>query len=223
MKVRTRLFNIECFKVIRDVLSICLQNNDKVVLIGQDNDCESLIDRLNDQPIDVILINLDNENLSETDSMCGTDICLKINELFPAMKILVHSIFDTANNIAKLMNAGATGFINKTMGFDELLFAIDTVQSGSKFLDIKSWRNYKNAAEFLAGTTKTLVPSESIFTKRELEILLLLSKGFSTKDISSTLFISLKTVETHRKNLVDKAGANNTAGLISFAHKHGHI
>ena len=82
-------------------------------------------------------------------------------------------------------------------------------------------KKLKNLNEFLDGSAETLIGEKDLFSAREKEVLDLLSKGFSTRDISQKLFITEKTVETHRRNMAEKAKVKNTAELVAFAAARG--
>ena len=117
----------------------------------------------------------------------------------------------------------AKGFVSKKAGYEELLAAIKTVHAGKKFISRDTSKKLKNLNEFLEGIVDTLRGEKDFFSQREKEVLELLAKGYSTKDMAKHLFITEKTVETHRKNMAKKANAKNTAELVAFASARGFL
>jgi DNA-binding NarL/FixJ family response regulator len=95
--------------------------------------------------------------------------------------------------------------------------AVKTVYAGKRFICSEASKNFKNVNAFMAGLSPTLKIEKQIFSKREIEVLTLLAKGHSTKHIAKSLYITEKTVETHRKNMSEKASAKNTVELVSYA------
>lgn len=223
MKEKIQLFHVEHFKVSRDTFALSLIENAKFQLAGQQENCDDLLEKIRQVEVDVIILNLDGDDPTEKSALGCVDICKDIQKHFPEMKIIVHTVYDTADNIAKCMNAGADGFIHKTTGYEELLQVIEQVANGDKYLHPSIWHHYNQPKAFLQHRIPVLLSHESSFTKREIEVLRLLAESNSTKIISGILSISLKTVETHRKNLLKKSGMQNTAGLISYAHKNKYL
>jgi DNA-binding NarL/FixJ family response regulator len=145
------------------------------------------------------------------------EICKLIKEQYPSIKILAHSVYDDADRVARIINAGALGFVSKKSGFDELLDAIKIVNSGQKYICIETSGRLKNLNKFLAGIESTLRGKDEIFSQREREILELLAQGKSSRETGDMLFITERTVETHRKNMLEKSNVKNTVELIAFA------
>jgi DNA-binding NarL/FixJ family response regulator len=132
-------------------------------------------------------------------------------------------VYDDADRVARIMKSGAMGFVSKKAGYEELIEAIRVVNTGKKFICKETSKKLKNLNKFLAGLEDTLQSTEEFFSKREKEVLQLLAGGYSSKEISDKLFITEKTVETHRKNLVQKAKVRNTVELMTYASLRGLI
>jgi DNA-binding NarL/FixJ family response regulator len=161
--------------------------------------------------------------MEDTRTMDGFRICEYMQQNYPDIKVVAHSVYDDADRVARIMNAGAKGFVSKKAGFDELLAAIKTVHAGKKFISRDTSKKLKNLNEFLEGIVDTLRGEKDFFSQREKEVLELLARGYSTKDMAKQLFITEKTVETHRKNMAKKANAKNTAELVAFASARGFL
>jgi DNA-binding NarL/FixJ family response regulator len=134
----------------------------------------------------------------------------------PNIPVILHSSSKNPETVAHFMNGGISAFVTKYVGWDEFMEAIDKVISGNKFISSDMRSSFSNVDQFLKEEGLVLKPVKRLFSRRESDILSFLIKGFSTKQIAAYLTISLKTVETHRKNLLKKAKVANTSALISF-------
>ena len=156
---------------------------------------------------DIILMDI---NMPKLDGLNCTKMVLKD---FPDIRIIALSQFDEKRFVKQMVKNGASGYLLKDVGKDELLLAIRAVYNGENYyFDQVSVSEINKEMRKEAGYT--LFPN---LTERESEILVLISKGFSTQQIADMLFISINTVETHRAHLIDKADVKNTAGLIRWA------
>lgn len=135
----------------------------------------------------------------------------------PSTKILIISMHTKRVYIEKALQAGVDGYIIKNASDDELKTAVSTLLNGERFF----------SPEIGNILLKSMMPSstsvEAVLTPREKDVLYLLSEGFSTKEISEKLFISINTIETHRKNMLFKTGLRNVAHLIKWAFENGQL
>ena len=205
---------------MRDIVNVLLAPADKIEVVGQQEDQTNLSQILKWEEIDVLLIGINKNDAYQPELKNAIELCRDIRSNFPAIKIILHSAFSESRNICQLMNAGADAVVSKTMGYEELLKAIYKVKEGRRYLTNETCHFFKNAYKFLQGLTHTLVEKEATFTRREQQVLSLVSIGRTNKEIAEQLCISYKTVETHRKNLLTKAKAKNTAELIAFSYSH---
>jgi DNA-binding NarL/FixJ family response regulator len=113
------------------------------------------------------------------------------------------------------------GFCSKKSGFDELLKAVQRVSRGERYICCETASRLKNINEFLLGIEDTLRAKDELFSQRERAVLQLLSKGKSSREIADELFIAERTVESHRRNMVEKSDVKNTAELIAYAASRG--
>lgn len=160
--------------------------------------------------IDVILLDINLPDIS------GIDLCKKIINEFPQIKILGISTFSERSYISRMIANGASGYLIKSASAEEIAEAIDTVLKGKMYLSV--------SMEHIAKPL-SIVPSDNLpaLTKREKEILQLISEGLTNNQIAEKLFISSLTVDSHRKNLLTKLNVNNTASLIKLAVQNGLI
>jgi len=208
---------------MRDGIKFLLSQDNSIVVVGEARKGEELIQLLPVTNIDVLILDIYLDGMEDTRTMDGFAICDYMQRNFPAVKIVAHSVYDDADRVARIMNAGARGFVSKKAGYEELLHAIKAVYSGKKYICTETSKKLKNLNEFLEGIVDTLRGEKDFFSQREKEVLELIAKGFSTKDIAKRLFITEKTVETHRKNITKKAQVKNTAELVAFASARGFL
>ena len=143
----------------------------------------------------------------------GAEYCLELKREYPEMKILALSSFDQSSYIKAVMRNGAVGYLLKNTGPEELKQALDAVSQGKMFLQDEIKQVLLDRSLGLHPTAEIIEPP----TPREREILQLIAAGFTSQKIAEQLFISLKTVETHRSNLISKFQAGNMAELIHTA------
>ena len=146
--------------------------------------------------------------------MSGIDVCKTVTAKHPEVKVIAISMFNEESFVTEILNNGAKGYVLKNTGRDELLKAINTVLTGkSYFSDDVTETIMKGLMNQRTGSKKTKKELPKI-SRREKEVLDLIVKEHTTQEIAKKLFISLKTVESHRSNLLAKLNARNTAGLV---------
>ncbi|RYZ20908.1 MAG: response regulator transcription factor [Chitinophagaceae bacterium] len=142
----------------------------------------------------------------------------RVAERFPLTRIIVLSMLDGVQHIHSLLEAGASGYLLKSVKQDELLHAIGQVMSGGCYLQQSLAPSYARGLRQLQEAER-----QSRLSPREIEVLRLVVEGLSTAEISARLFLSELTVETHRKNIGRKTGARNAISLVRYAQEHGLI
>jgi DNA-binding NarL/FixJ family response regulator len=189
------------FMVIEGIHSL-LKNEKDIEWMGHAGNAESCLAFLQQQKPDVILMDI---NLPDKS---GIDLCSEVKELYPAVHILGLSTFNQQSFIEKMMNNGASGYVIKNATQQELMEAIHTVAKGKQFL------SFDAALALRKPDNQNDIP---VITRREKEVLELIADGMTNNEIAQKLFISSTTVDTHRKNLLTKFEAKNTASLIRIA------
>lgn len=164
---------------------------------------------------DVVLVDLD------MPVMNGVQLNEQLHLQYPAIKTIIVTVFNQERFISKLIEAGANGYLAKNCNIDELTTAIRTVYRTGFYFNDDCMTAMRNAAQHRTSRLKNINNIPIALTSREEEILLLLCKEYSTQEIAEELFISVRTAEGHRLNLLAKVGCKNTAGLVVFAIKHG--
>lgn len=142
----------------------------------------------------------------------GVELTSKLKKEFPNLKIIGMSTFNERSYIAQMIQNGADGFLVKSASKEEIETAISSVVDGKMYLSSDAGMSNSEQKE---------LKNQPTLTSREKEILALISEGFTNPQIAEKLFISLYTVETHRKNLLSKFNTNNTASLIKIAATNG--
>ncbi|MEP7263341.1 MAG: response regulator transcription factor [Bacteroidota bacterium] len=214
---RIRIYHIEDYKIMRDGIKFLLTQDTDLELVGSSANPDELFTFLKDNPVDVLILDIFLDNMEDIKSTNGFEICTKVKEDFPNVKVVTHSAYTDAEKVSRMINAGASGFVSKKSGYEELIFAIKRVHSGARYISVDAAKNLKNLNKFLEGMEETLKTENEFLTNREMEVLFLLAKGYSTREIAASLFINERTVETHRKNMVEKARVKNTVELVAYA------
>lgn len=191
------------YMVIEGIRSL-LQNEKTIDWMGHATNAASCLSFLKLHEPDVILMDI---NLPDKS---GIDLCKEVKQLYPAVAILGLSTFNQQTIIKNMMDNGALGYVLKNATKEELLEAISSVLKGKIYYSL----------EVLSALRKPM-PDQLLITRREKEVLLLVAEGLTNAEISEKLFISVPTVNTHRKSLLEKFDVKNTAMLIGKATKLG--
>jgi len=154
----------------------------------------------------------------------GIQLTREIRGLFSETRIIIVSMHSKIDYIAEAFQAGATGYVAKESASDKLLRGLEAVAKGDYFLDNSvSHEVAKKLIEFPAKEGKIMDSAYGALTPREQEVMRLLAEGLSTKEIAERLFISPKTVENHRANIMNKLGLHSTIELVRYAARLGLI
>ena len=147
--------------------------------------------------------------------MGGIELCRELKQKFPTLKVLILTMYNDREIINEILLAGANGYILKNTGKHELLEAIETLNQNNEYY---SSEVVNALIENVKSPIKEKQINSSDLTEREIEIVRLIVKELSSAEIAEKLFISLRTVETHRKNILRKTGVKNIVGLIKYAY-----
>jgi DNA-binding NarL/FixJ family response regulator len=223
MPKRIKVFHLEDYQIIRDGVRLLLSQDEKINFVGDAQEAAEMFKVLESREVDVLLLDIYLDGMKEIRTIDGFEVCKILKVKYPTIRVIAHSVYDDADRVARIMNSGALGFVSKKAGYEELIEAIKIVHSGEKYICRETSKRLKNLNEFLSGIEDTLKSKDEFFSRREKEVLELLSKGLSSREISKRLFITEKTVESHRKHLVEKAEVKNTVELIAYASARGLI
>jgi DNA-binding NarL/FixJ family response regulator len=220
---KIKVFHVEDYKIMRDGIKYLLSQDREIEVVGEARNGNELLQALKSVKIDVLLLDIYLDGMEDLETMNGFQICHFIVERYPQIRILAHSVYDDADRVASIMKAGAMGFVSKKAGHEELILAIKKVHKGHKFICSETSGRLKNLNQFLLGIESNLRSKDERFSQREREVLELLSEGKSSREIAEELFITERTVESHRKNMIVKGQVKNTVELIAYASSIGLI
>jgi DNA-binding NarL/FixJ family response regulator len=188
------------YMVVEGIRSL-LQHEKAIDWTGHASSAASCLAFLKQQQPDVILMDI---NLPDKS---GIELCQEVKQKYPSVFIIGLSTFNQQSFIEKMINNGASGYVLKNATGNELMEAIQTVMKGKSYLS-------HEVAQTLRKEHSAEVP---VLTRREKEVLELIANGFTNNEMAQKLFISITTVDTHRKNLLAKFNVKNTALLIKAA------
>lgn len=204
---KLRILIVDDHQILIDGIEAMLQDVDNFEVVGKLLDGKVALSYLINNPVDIVLTDL------YMPKMTGIELTQKVKKDFPDVKVLALSVSYDVSIVHDLMDAGISGFILKTIGRNELIEAINEVSCGNVYFS----REVSN--EILRSLANRNDSEEETYrlTDREIEILKLISQEFSNADIARQLYISERTVETHRKNIYRKTNTKTIVGLIKYA------
>lgn len=202
----SNLFIVDDHQMVVDGLISLLNNEERYNIVGFSNQPKEVMPMLESLNVDILLTDI---NMPE---MTGVEITRSVKKTFPNIKVLALSMFGERQVIKEMIDAGVSGYILKNTGKKELIEALDKLSAGQTFfgeqVTEELMKSFKNNDE---------MPH---LTNREVEIIRLIENENSNKKIADILFISERTVETHRKNIFRKTGTQSIIGLLKYAYEH---
>lgn len=200
-----KIMIVDDHQMVVDGLQSLLYNVPQMKVVGQTNNPLHVLPFLKTTKVDLLITDI---NMVE---MSGIELTRLVKAEFPLIKIICLSMFSDQLAIKEMIMAGVDAYILKNTGKEELLEAIDTVLKGKSFFS-------KEITQQLVNNINENVVSK--LTNREIEIICLIEKEYGNKQIADKLFISERTVETHRKNIFRKTETQSIVGLIKYAYAH---
>ncbi|MBS1496416.1 MAG: response regulator transcription factor [Bacteroidetes bacterium] len=204
--MKIKLFIVDDHYMVIEGIYSLLQHESNIDWMGHATNAASCLAFLKLQQPDVLLMDISLPDVN------GTELCKQVNTLYPAICILGLSTFNQQPVIRNMMDNGALGYLLKNATKEEILKAISEVMNGKNY--------FSKEAELSLRNKEAGVP---VITRRESEVLSLIAEGFTNSEIAEKLFISIPTINTHRKSLLEKFEVKNTATLIGKAIKLGLI
>ena len=206
MTKKIRIAVVDDHKLIREMWSMLFAGNTSIELVAESGEFDHAVEMIKMKRPDLVLLDI---NLLGSSSF---DAIPMIRKFSPGTRIIIVSMHNNPAYAKKVLKLGAKGYITKNSSHDELFTAIDEVMDGGTYVctEIKDFL-FEQSLNKEAGAMD--IKSLSL---RELEIVRLLLKGYSSKEIAEDLSISPRTAEVHRHNILKKLGLKNTASLINF-------
>lgn len=212
----TRLLLVDDHQIILDSLSLLFSSIPNIEIVGIVNESKKVKTFLENNEVDIVITDLNMPQMS------GIDLTLQIKEFFPKVKVLLLTMVEDAPHIREAIKSGVNGYVLKKAGKDELEKAILSLIAGKKYYSeavIDELAATKDEEDLNEAQPETMLH----LTSREIEILKLVAQELPSNKIGEMLFISMATVETHRRNLMQKLGSKTSIGLVKYALKHGLI
>lgn len=215
---KIRVLIADDHKIVRDGLKVLLSDVGDIEVVAEAATGDEVIGWLDSIEADVVImdVNMPRRNGIETTEVIGKQ--------YPKTRVVALSMFNEDGYIRKMLNAGALSYLLKDCGKTELVTAIRKVIKGESYFP----ENVSKIVMSRFMTNKTnqataTFPAEVKLTKREKEILTLIAQENTNREISEKLFISQRTVDTHRRSLIQKLCVKNTAGLVRYAVMHDYV
>ncbi|BAL01085.1 NarL family two component response regulator [Oscillibacter valericigenes Sjm18-20] len=203
-----KVFLADDHKMLRESLVILLSQKENIQIVGEAGDGQEAYRKITELKPDIAVLDISIPRLN------GLDLAVRLKNELPEVRTVILTMHKTEEYVTKALCSGVRGYVLKDNALEELIECIETVSKGKMFLsqDVTGFV----VDGFLSGLRDTGLQAEGIST-REREILQLLAEGKSNKDISEELNLSIKTVETHRANIMRKLSLRNLADLVLYA------
>jgi len=209
MSDKIKIIILDDHQMLIDGLKALLKTDKKIEVVGETTSASAAMEMAKKNSPDIILTDI---NMPE---MSGIEFTQLLKKELPQVKVIALSMFGEKSTISDMLQAGASGYILKNTGKEELINAIEKVAAGGMFFSDEV------SAEMMKAMSTQVQQQEKInFTEREKEIIKLITQEYSNAAIGEKLFISERTVETHRKNIFRKANTKTVVGLVKFAIEH---
>ena len=199
--------------IFRAGLKSLIAQEEGLRVVGEAQNGEDLLEQLKSLRCDLIVLDL---SMPELDGMTAIKM---IRAKYPKIKILILTMQKDGLHFKRAMTSGASGYLLKDDAYDQLLLAIRLILKGKRFISPSV--SALMTERFLRSQDEAQNSALDILTKREKQILELITSGLANKNIAARLKISIRTVEAHRINLTGKLGIKSTAGLVKYAISRG--
>jgi two-component system invasion response regulator UvrY len=207
---KTTIFIVDDHKLIRETWCFFLNRSPLYEVVAECGSGEEAIESIKKFRPDIVLMDI---NLP---GMNGIEATQLIRKFSPGSKILGVSLHTQPSYVRQLIKNGAMGYLTKNSSAEEMFHALNEILSGRKYI-CSEVKNIISEQEFYGpGQPKGI----NGLSKRELEVITWLKKGLSSKEIADRIFVSSKTVEVHRYNILKKLNLKNTAALINFINRY---
>lgn len=211
---RIKVALVDDHQIVRDGIKALLEGQEEIEIIGEAETATQILDKLNEISPNIIIVDISLPDIS------GIDLIKLIINKNPAIKVIVLSMHTTQEFIFNAIKSGAKGYLPKNITRNELVDAIKQVNQGKEYFskDI-SEIILKNYLKQVKNPEKTPDYQEQQLTARESEILKLVAEGYSNQLIADKLFISVRTVESHKNHIMQKLELTTTVELVKYALK----
>ncbi|WP_026464825.1 response regulator transcription factor [Adhaeribacter aquaticus] len=213
-----RVILVDDHRLIRKGLRSLLEEELTVQVVGEAESGSQLIDLLQTVETDVVIMDI------KMPHMDGFDATRFLTKNFQSVKVLALSMFESENYINKMLEVGAQGYILKNITREELVHAVQMIANGKNYISAEITINLLKKNNSTASTENQNESTEFVeLSKRELEVLKLITDGLTNAEIAEKLFTSKRTIDSHRQRIIEKTQAKNTAALVKYALSNGII
>lgn len=205
---KIKIVLVDDHRMFRDGVKSVLSDEENIEIIGEFGHAKDLYELLNLQQPDLIITDISMPDIS------GIEIAKYVSENYPKIKLLILSMHSNEEFITKSLSVGAHGYLPKDTSMNELLEAINTIYRGDNYFN-------RNISDTILKSiiNKSKEENGKTLTKREKEIISLVVDGFSNKEIADKLCISIRTVDSHKNNIMQKLSLKSSVELVKYAIK----
>ncbi len=200
---------VDDHEMIRDAIKTYFNESDQFQVKDEAENGIEALELLKENQYDVVLTDI---NMPKMD---GIELMKSVKSQYPEQKALVLTMFNDTSQIKRMIELGANGYILKNASKDELFSALNKILDGEDYYSKEVYDSLINT--IAKRKSKQRLTYEVRLSEREKEVLVLIANEYSNQEIADKLFISIRTVETHKRNLLEKTGCKNVAGLVMYA------
>ncbi len=200
--------------IFRQGIKRIIEDTDDIRVVGEAGDGLELLDVLKKTQADMVILDISMPKLR------GIEAAREIKKSWPYRKILILSMHKNPDHCFHAISAGADGYIIKDDSDTELFSAIKTIRNGNFYLS--PMLKIECNDEWLNAVRRNTLPNSEVLSTREIEVLKLIAEGNTSKDIADLLFVSKRTIDTHRGNIAKKLGFKTIADLTRYAIRKGY-
>lgn len=213
-----KILLVEDHMVVRNGIKLLLESQEGFEVVGEASNGKEALDFLRTNPVpDIVLTDI------SMDEMDGMELLQILNTQYSSIKVVILSMLNQINYVIEAFESGLAGYLVKNVGYNELLFGLNHIANGGRYMSEEIAMILLDQVR--SGQSYAQIPGEMQtdfdISERELEVLKLIAEGYTNVEIADKIFLSKRTVEGHRQNLIDKAGVKNTAHLVKFAFERG--
>lgn len=209
-----RILIADDHQLFREGLITLLSDNANIEEISEAKNGKEAVEKALEEHPDIMIMDIGMPVIT------GIDATIILKKELPEMKIIALTMHSEKHFIKGMLEAGADGYLFKNCPYDELIHAIETVHTGKKYL---SDEITEIIIDDYVGSKNDVVEEDEVLSEREMEVLKLFAEGKSSREIAETLFVSVKTVGTHKQHILNKLKISSTADMVKYAIKKGLI
>jgi DNA-binding NarL/FixJ family response regulator len=206
---------VDDHKIIRDGIRALLRSTEDIRIVGECSDGAEVLDALRDQEnVDIVLMDI---NMPQMNGLEATE---KVIQEFPDIKVVALTMYNEESYISRILKVGASGYILKNTGKQELIDALHKVKDGGNYFSEEVTQQMMSRFMSPQKEQEPKQPSSDLISRltgREKEVLRLIAMEYTNHEIGEHLSVSTRTIDSHRRNLLQKLDVKNTAGLVRFA------